>query len=83
MGQLSDYLAMPPWLRSNPTRFRRRRPPSSMCFNDNAAGRAPADGMTRMDAAYLQALYAVGPRQPGELQNDQIANRVVKRLVTR
>jgi hypothetical protein len=54
-----------------------------MCFNDNAAGRAPADGMTRMDAAYLQALYAVGPRQPGELQNDQIANRVVKRLVTR
>jgi hypothetical protein len=39
--------------------------------------------MTRMDAAYLQALYAVGPRQGGDRQNDQIASRVIKTLSPR
>jgi hypothetical protein len=83
MGQLSDYLAMISLAQIKPERV----PPSAgsilNLFSDIAAGRTPAEGMTRMDAAYLQALYAIGARQPGEQQNAQIANRVFHNLASR
>jgi hypothetical protein len=76
MGQLSDYLSM---ISLADIRTEKVPPGASSILNvfrDVAAGRKPASGMTRLDAAYLQALYAVGPRQPGDHQNEEIANRV-------
>jgi hypothetical protein len=83
MGQLSDYLAMISLAEVKPEKI----PPTAASilnvFNDIAAGRPPAEGMTRMDAAYLQALYAIGSRQPGHQQNAQIAGRVFHDLASR
>jgi hypothetical protein len=80
MGQLSDYLAMISLAEIKPEKVPRAAPSILNMFNDIAAGRAPAEGMTRMDAAYLQALYDIGPREPGELQNAQISERILKAL---
>jgi hypothetical protein len=83
MGQMSDYLTLIALAQVRPDKIPPMAPSILNVFNDIAAGRAPAQGMTRMDAAYLQALYAVGARQPGELQNDQIATRVLHKLSRR
>jgi hypothetical protein len=83
MGQLADYLTMISLARVEPEKV----PPAAQSilnvFSDTAAGRVAPETMTRMDAAYLQALYAIGPRQPGERQNQQIATRVRARLTGR
>ena len=80
MGQLADYLAMVALAQVNPD----AAPPAAHSilgvFNDVAAGRPPADGMTRMDAAYLQALYAIGPHQHGSMQESQITSRILAAL---
>jgi hypothetical protein len=80
MGQVSDYVTMIALAQIRPDKVPPLTPSILNLFNDVAAGRTPADGMTRMDAAYLQALYAVGPRQPGMMQNNQIAERVRAQL---
>lgn len=80
MGQLSDYLAMISLADIQPEKVPRTAPSILNLFNDIAALRTPPEGMTRMDAAYLQALYDIGPRQPGERQNEQIAERILKAL---
>ena len=80
MGQLSDYLAMISLADIQPEKVPRAAPSILNMFNDIAAHRTPPEGMTRMDAAYLQALYDIGPRQPGERQNEQIAERILTAL---
>jgi len=80
MGQLSDYLAMLSLAEVKPDKVPRGAPSILNMFNDIAAGRVPPEGMTRMDAAYLQALYAIGPREPGELQEAEISERILKAL---
>jgi hypothetical protein len=76
MGELSDYIAM-----TGLARIRTDSVPADAStilnvFSDSAAGRAPAEGLTRLDLAYLKALYAINPRQVGALEKDQIANRI-------
>jgi hypothetical protein len=83
MGQLSDYLAMISLAEVKPEKIPPTAPSILNLFNDIAAGRAPREAMTRMDAAYLQALYAIGPRQPGEMQESQIAERILRSLAAK
>ena len=76
MCQLSDYIAM-----TGLTQIKTSSVPADAStilniFSDTADGRAPADGLTRLDVAYLKALYAINPRQVGALEKDQIANRI-------
>ncbi len=80
MGQLSDYLAMIALAQIRPEAVPRDAPSILNIFNDIAAGRTPAPAMTRMDAAYLQSLYAIDPRQPGSRQNAEIVTRIHRRL---
>jgi hypothetical protein len=83
MGQLTDYLTMIALAQVQPDKVPPAAPSILNVFGDIEAGRAPAKGMTKMDAAYLQALYAIGPRQPGGLQNGQIADRLRRQLRSR
>jgi hypothetical protein len=83
MGQLSDYIAMTTLAELKPDSVPADSPTILNVFADTAAGRTPADGVTRLDIAYLKALYAINPRQVGVLQKDQIADRIRRDLAGR
>lgn len=83
MGQLTDYIAMAAFAQINPDRVPPEAGSILNLFRDLAAGKPPQAGMTRLDAAYLQALYAISPRQPGWMQNQQIAARIARALASR
>ena len=80
MGQLSDYIAMTALAEIKPGSTPPDAPSILNVFSDAAAGRAGAAGLTPLDLAYLKALYAIGPRQAGVLQKDQIADRIRRAL---
>ena len=80
MGQVSDYIAMTALAELKPDSVPADSPTILNAFSDTAAGRTPADGVTRLDIAYLKALYAINPRQVGVLQKDQIADRIRRDL---
>jgi hypothetical protein len=80
MGQLSDYIAMIGLAQIKTDSVPLDASTILNLFADTAAGRAPADGLTRLDLAYLKALYGVSPREVGALQKDQIANRIYQDL---
>jgi len=83
MGQVSDYIAMTALAELKPDSVPADSPTILNVFADTAAGRTPAAGVTRLDLAYLKALYAIDPRQVGVLQKDQIANRIRRDLAGR
>ncbi len=83
MGQLSDYIAMTALAELAPDSVPAESPTILNVFADLAAGRTPAEGLTRLDLAYLKALYAIDPRQIGVLQKDQIADRIRRDLAGR
>jgi hypothetical protein len=83
MGQLGDYISMTTLAEIKTSSIPADASTILNVFSDIAAGRSPADGMTRMDVAYLKALYGVAPGLVGSLQNDQIADLVRRNLAAR
>jgi hypothetical protein len=79
-GQIGDYLAFVTLARVRPEALPTWAPSILNLFRDIETGHQPADHLTGLDEAYLAALYATNPRQPGYLQNQQIAARIASKV---